>query len=338
MSIAPLMMDLHGTVLSAEEKELLAHPLVGGVILFSRNYESVEQLELLVKQVRAATNKRLLISVDHEGGRVQRFKGEFTTLPALATLYDASDDEEEFSILSHHHGWLMASELRSVDIDFSFAPVLDLNYGVSNVIGDRSFHRQPHIVSRLAVDYIEGMREAGMASTGKHFPGHGAVVADSHVDIPKDNRSFDEIWGEDVIPFATLINKGLDAVMPAHVIYTEVDNKPAGFSKIWLQDILRTKLSFKGVIFSDDLSMEGASVAGGFAERAEAAMIAGCDMALVCNNRVGVIDVLDNASIKQSKESAARLERMCGKPFMNRSALLNTKQWSEVVHEIVAIA
>jgi len=338
MSIAPLMLDLQNTQLSGEEKELLDHPLTGGVILFTRNYESLEQLEYLVKQIRASTKRDILIAVDHEGGRVQRFREEFTSLPALAKLYESSDDEKTLLQLSHHHGWLMASELRAMDIDFSFAPVLDLNYGVSEVIGDRAFHRQPSIVATLAMSYIEGMREAGMASTGKHFPGHGAVVADSHIDIPTDNRSFDDIWHEDMIPFTKLIAEGLDAIMPAHVIYPEVDSNPAGFSSIWLQDILRKKLSFDGVIFSDDLSMEGASVAGGFVERAEAAMEAGCDMVLVCNNRAGAIEVIDKAQIKQSDASALRLNRMKGRSFMNRSALLDTKQWSEAVDNLTSLA
>ena len=337
MSIAPLMLDLQDTVLSAEEKELLAHPLTGGVILFTRNYESIEQLEYLVKQIRRSTPRQLLIAVDHEGGRVQRFREEFTTLPALAKLYEASDNEQTFLQLSHHHGWLMASELRAVDVDFSFAPVLDLNYGVSEVIGDRAFHRQPETVSTLAIEYIKGMREAGMASTGKHFPGHGAVAADSHIDIPIDKRSFDEIWTQDMQPFAELIKKGLDAIMPAHVIYPNIDKQPAGFSSIWLQEILRQKLAFDGVIFSDDLSMQGASFIGGFTERAEAALAAGCDMVLVCNDRKGAIEVMDNANIKQSDQSTQRLQRMQGRSFMNRSALLDTKQWVETADAMRSI-
>jgi beta-N-acetylhexosaminidase len=337
MNIAPLMLDLKGTVLSAEEKELLAHPLTGGVILFTRNYASVEQLASLVEQIRVSASKDVLIAVDHEGGRVQRFRDGFTTLPALAKLYDASDDEQSVLQLSHHHGWLMASELRAVDVDFSFAPVLDLNYGVSEVIGDRAFHRQPEIVSSLAMEYIRGMAAAGMASTGKHFPGHGAVVADSHHEIPVDERSFDAIWQQDIQPFAALIKTGLDAIMPAHVIYSDVDKQPAGFSSLWLRDILRQKLAFNGVIFSDDLSMKGASVVGGYAERAEAAMAAGCDMILVCNDRKGVIDVMDNATIKQNNASSLRLEAMKGRSAMNRSALLDTKQWVETVEAVIAV-
>jgi beta-N-acetylhexosaminidase len=268
---------------------------------------------------------------------VQRFREEFTTLPALAKLYEASDNEQTFLQLSHHHGWLMASELRAVDVDFSFAPVLDLNYGVSEVIGDRAFHRQPETVASLAIEYIKGMREAGMASTGKHFPGHGAVVADSHTDIPIDERSFDEIWNQDIQPFAKLIKKGLDAIMPAHVIYSAVDKHPAGFSSYWLEEILRQKLAFNGVIFSDDLSMQGASVVGGFTERAEAAIEAGCDMVLVCNDRKGAIEVIDKANIKQNNKSSQRLELMKGRSFMNRSALLDTKQWAETADAITSI-
>lgn len=334
MSIAPVMIDLEGLELSKEESELLNHPLTGGIIFFSRNYESVEQLSALIKAVRNATDKELLIAVDHEGGRVQRFRAEFTELPAIASL--AKSDNPTQSAFSH--GWLMASEVRAMGIDFSFAPVLDINYGVSGVIGDRSFNRDPQVISKLANEYIHGMREAGMASTGKHFPGHGAVVEDSHHEIPVDRRSKKEIWQEDIIPFADLIKQGLDAVMPAHVIYENLDKNPAGFSPYWLKQVLRDELKFDGVIFSDDLTMEGASVVGDYADRANAATTAGCDMVLVCNNRAGAIQVLDKAKITQTKESANRLQRMIGKPFMNRSALLDSKRWAESVDEITHLA
>jgi len=333
MAIAPLMLDLHGIELSSEEKDLLQHPMTGGVIFFTRNYESIEQLSVLVEQVRLAANKPLLISVDHEGGRVQRFRSEFTQLPPIASLSDNSQPEK----MSYSHGWLMAAEVRAMGIDFSFAPVLDINYGVSEVIGDRSFNEDPKVISLLAKEYIKGMREAGMASTGKHFPGHGAVTEDSHLEIPVDKRSREEIWQKDIVPFVALIEEGLDAVMPAHVIYSEVDDKPAGFSRYWLQQVLRDELNFEGVIFSDDLTMEGASVMGGYPERAEAAMEAGCDMVLVCNNRKGAIEVIDQARINQSEQSAQRLMRMQGQPFMNRSALLDTKRWAEVVDEITVM-
>ena len=333
MNIAPLMLDFDGIELSEEEKELLHHPLTGGVIFFTRNYESTEQLSALVDSIRTIVKKPLLICVDHEGGRVQRFKPEFTQLPAVGKICEHDNPEQ----LSFQHGWLMAAEVRAMGIDFSFAPVLDIDYGVSEVIGDRSFNQSPKIISLLASEYIKGMRDAGMASTGKHFPGHGAVTEDSHHEIPVDKRSREEIWQSDIIPFAQLINEGLDAVMPAHVIYSEIDDKPAGFSPYWLQEVLRKELNFEGVIFSDDLTMEGASVMGGYPERAEAAMEAGCDMVLVCNNRQGVIEVIDHANIKQSPQSAKRLVRMQGKPFMNRSALLDTRRWAEVVEEVTAI-
>ncbi len=333
MAIAPLMLDLHGIELSKEEIELLQHPLTGGIILFGRNYESTEQLSVLVDSIRKSANKPFLISVDHEGGRVQRFKSEFTRLPAVAKISEYDHARQR----AYHHGWLMAAELRAMDIDFSFAPVLDVNYGVSEVIGDRSFHKEPQTISLLAKEYISGMHDAGMASTGKHFPGHGAVAEDSHHDIPIDRRTRDEIWENDILPFAELIEAGLDAVMPAHIIYEKLDDKPAGFSAYWLQEVLRKQLNFAGVIFSDDLSMQGASVMGGYAERAEAAMQAGCDMILLCNNREGAIDVLDHANIKQGSTSAQRLDRMRGKSFMNRSALLDTRRWAEAVEDISAI-
>ncbi len=334
MAISPLMLDLEGIALSSEEKELLEHPLIGGVIFFTRNFESVEQLKVLVDEVRSASKQPLLISVDHEGGRVQRFRSEFTVLPPIASL----SDNEQAEVNAYAHGWLMAAEVRSMDIDFSFAPVLDVNYGVSEVIGDRSFNKDPQVISLLASEYIKGMREAGMASTGKHFPGHGAVTEDSHLQIPRDHRSREDIWKTDIVPFSKLIKEGLDAVMPAHVIYSEVDDKPAGFSPYWLQQVLRGELNFDGVIFSDDLTMEGASVMGGYPERAEAAMEAGCDMILVCNNRKGAIEVLDHANIKQSKKSAQRLMRMQGQPSMNRSALLDSKRWAETVDKMTALA
>lgn len=340
MPIAPLMLDLEGTVLTPEEKELLQHPYCGGLIFFSRNYESVEQLQILIEAVRAAAPADFLISVDHEGGRVQRFREGFTRLPALAKLYEQSEDEPAALRAAHHHAWLMASELRVMGVDFSFAPVLDLNYGVSEVIGDRAFHSNANIVSKMAAAYVTGMHEAGMAATGKHFPGHGAVVADSHLEIPIDERGIEALSSADMCPFEHLIQQGLDAIMPAHVVYPEIDSQPAGFSSVWLQDILRNQLGFDGVIFSDDLNMEGASFAGNYAQRAETAILAGCDMVLVCNNRAGVIQVMDEANIDLSSErsvrSMKRLERMKGRHYMNRSALLDTQRWSEIESELSA--
>lgn len=339
MPIGNLMMDLTGTDLSAEEVDLLAHPAIGGVIFFTRNYESVQQLTALVKLVRMAAQRPLLLAVDHEGGRVQRFRKQFTRLPAIAKLGEQyAQDPLAARQLAYRMGWLMAAEVRAVDIDISFAPVLDLNYGVSQVIGDRAFHQNPEIVTELAGAYISGMREAGMASTGKHFPGHGFVEADSHLAIPLDLRTKEQIMQADVLPFARLIQQGLNAVMPAHVIYEQVDTQPAGFSRIWLQAILRGQLGFEGVIFSDDLSMEAAGVVGGYAERAEAALAAGCDMILACNQRAGIIEILDKVKLHTSEASTKRLHGMLGKSCINRSALLEQSYWQQTVAEISHLA
>lgn len=339
MTIGCVMLDLEGTELQAEERKLLQHPAVGGLIYFSRNFESVEQITALSAAVRKAAGKPLLIAVDHEGGRVQRFRDGFTRLPPIASLgRHYADDPLQATQAARKAGWLMAAEVRAVGIDFSFAPVLDLDYGSSGVIGDRAFHRDTRIVSALAQAYIEGMREAGMAATGKHFPGHGWVKADSHLEIPRDERPAQQIMAEDMQPFCELFKGGLDAVMPAHVIYEQVDSQPAGFSKVWLQDVLRQQLQFDGVIFSDDLSMEGASVAGGYAQRADRALEAGCDMVLACNNRAGVIDILEHAQLQVTEASSQRLERMRGKPFMNRSALLEQDYWQMAVDEVSMLA
>ncbi|MDD5394742.1 MAG: beta-N-acetylhexosaminidase [Thiothrix sp.] len=338
MTIGPVMLDIQGTELSADDAALLSNPLVGGLIFFTRNYVSPTQIADLSQAVREAAGHDILLAVDHEGGRVQRFRHDFTRLPPLAKLgAKYEDDPLEALQLAHSAGWLMAAEVRAVGIDFSFAPVLDLDFGGSQVIGDRAFHRCPEVVTILAGAYIEGMREAGMASTGKHFPGHGWVQADSHLAIPRDNRQRCAIMEEDVYPFKTLFKHGLDAVMPAHVIYENVDDQPAGFSSVWLQDILRGELGFDGVIFSDDLSMEGASVAGGYAARAEAALAAGCDMVLACNNRAGALEILEKAKLQPSAASTQRLQRMCGKPFMNRSALLEQQYWRESVEQVTAL-
>jgi beta-N-acetylhexosaminidase len=333
------MLDIQGTVLDPEDVDLLQNPMVGGLILFTRNYASAQQVTELVQAIREAAAGDILLAVDHEGGRVQRFRPEFTRLPPVAALGSQyGDDPLEARRLARLAGWLMAAEVRAVGVDFSFAPVLDLDFGVSRVIGDRSFNRQPEVVTDLAGAYIGGMRAAGMASTGKHFPGHGFVEADSHLDIPRDSRSLTAIMQEDVLPFRQLMEQGLDAVMPAHVIYGQVDSRPAGFSPVWLQEILRGELGFNGVIFSDDLSMEGASVAGGYAARAEAALVAGCDMILACNNRAGAKEILDKADLNVPEASSQRLERMRGQPFMNRSALLEDGYWRMAVESVTALA
>ncbi|WP_245756568.1 beta-N-acetylhexosaminidase [Amphritea atlantica] len=287
-----LMLDIAGLSLTEDDKSLLKNPQVGGLILFSRNYHSPQQLSDLIQEVRLCA-PQLLIAVDQEGGRVQRFRDGFTRLPpmsVLGTLY--SQDRDNAVTVATELGWLMAAELISYGIDISFAPVLDLDFGVSQVIGDRAFSGSPETVTALAGAFIDGMRQAGMASTGKHFPGHGWVVADSHLDVPVDERSLEEIEAQDLIPFTRLIQQGLDAVMPAHVIYRQVDDRPAGFSSYWIGQRLRAGMQFDGVVFSDDLTMEGASVAGSFEARAAQALDAGCDMLLVCNNRSAALQVL----------------------------------------------
>lgn len=287
-----VMLDIDGTHLTDEDKELLRHPLVGGLILFSRNYESREQLQQLVQAIRAERND-ILLAVDHEGGRVQRFRDGFTAIPPMAALGQQYNDNPEFALDGATLlGQLMAAELLDFDIDISFAPVLDLDDDKSTIIGNRSFHQKAAAVTALAGAFIDGMQLAGMAATGKHFPGHGSVVADSHLELPTDPRSLVDIMKHDVIPFAELAHR-LQGIMPAHIVYPAVDNQPAGFSHIWLQDILREQLGFQGVIFSDDLGMAGAAIAGSFAERAEAALLAGCDMVLACNDRAGAVEVIE---------------------------------------------
>lgn len=323
------MLDLEGTELTGEENEILQHPLVGGVILFTRNFTSVEQVTRLVKEIHAVREPRLLISVDHEGGRVQRFREGFSSLPAaghFGKVYD--QDPRKAMVLAEKAGWLMAAELRAVEIDFSFAPVLDVDAGVSEVIGDRAFHHDEKVIVELAHAYMKGMEHAGMAATGKHFPGHGHVAADSHVDIPVDNREYNDIYAHDIIPFKRMIHHGLAAIMPAHVIYSNVDKMPAGFSKVWLQDVLRKRLGFQGVIFSDDLDMKGASVIGdSYTERAIAALEAGCDMVLICNNRKAALEVLENLPDNNDPVAHIRLARMHGRKHMTMKQLHSTREW-----------
>lgn len=330
------MLDLQGTELTAAEADILRHPSVGGVILFTRNYENLEQLSTLVGAIHALRDPHLLIGVDHEGGRVQRFREGFTRLPAtrrFGSLYDRH--QHRARELTMEAGWLMASELRSVGIDFSFAPVLDLDLGRCEVIGDRAFHSEAEVVYQLCHAYIKGMAEAGMAAVGKHFPGHGYVQEDSHVAIPVDHRDFDTLYQHDMLPYRKLVRDSLAAIMPAHVIYDRIDSTPAGFSRRWLQDILRQQLQFQGVIFSDDLNMQGASVAGArFSERAQAAVAAGCDIILACNNRDGALDILDNFSFQDDPVRQLRVARMHGRHAISRHELTRSRRWHTAVEQI----
>lgn len=284
MSLGRVVVDIAGTELTGDECDLLRHPEVGGLILFSRNFSSRAQLRALTASIRALRHPGLLITVDHEGGRVQRFREGYTRLPAMRALGAAyAADHERGLDLARSEGYLLALELLEDGVDLSFTPVLDLDFGRSEVIGDRAFSDDPGVIAAVAGALIEGLRAAGMASVGKHFPGHGWAEADSHVAIPVDERKRASIEEIDLAPYRALIPKGLAAIMPAHVIYPQVDDKPAGFSRVWLKQILREGLGFDGLIFSDDLTMEGASAAGGVIERARAALDAGCDMVLVCN-------------------------------------------------------
>jgi beta-N-acetylhexosaminidase len=311
MKAGAVMLDVVGLELAAEEKERLRHPATGGVILFARNFESPRQLLALTKDIRAG-RPELLIAVDHEGGRVQRFKEGFTRIPPMRLLGQRWEaDPGAARGLAEAIGYVIALELRRTGVDFSFAPVLDVDFGSSSVIGDRAFSEEPSVIAALAGAFTSGLSSGGMASVGKHFPGHGYAVADSHVAVPVDDRAFEAIDAADLHPYRELIARGLGGVMPAHVIYPKVDEKPAGYSKVWLQDILRTHLGFDGMIFSDDLSMEGAKVAGGPAARALAAIDAGCDMVLLCNAPDAAPAVLE--ALKERSPEPRRLALMRGR-------------------------
>ncbi|HSD96701.1 MAG TPA: beta-N-acetylhexosaminidase [Sulfuricaulis sp.] len=339
MSLGPVMLDVEGLALSAIERERLKHPLVGGVILFARNYQSPEQVEALVRDIHSLRTPRLLVAVDHEGGRVQRFRDGFTSLPPLRHLGNIYDENPKRARrLAETSGWLMATELRAVDVDFSFAPVLDLDRGVSQVIGDRAFHSLPEAVADLAHAYMRGMHRAGMAATGKHFPGHGAVEADSHVALPVDDRLLVDIMAEDVVPFERMIHYGLEGIMPAHVIFTCVDAQPAGFSSTWIRKILRGQLEFQGVVFSDDLSMEGAKGAGDVVARAKLALSAGCDMVLVCNDPAAADQVLAGLGHYDDPVSHLRLVRMHGRENPTREQLALDQAYLDAVRAVTGIA
>lgn len=333
------MLDLRGTSLADDERELLRHPLVGGIILFSRNYTDPLQISLLCTEIHSLRSPPLLIAVDHEGGRVQRFRDRFTVLPPCHYFGEEYNENSIHGVdLAEQAGWLMAVELLAVGVDFSFAPVLDLDKGLSHVIGDRAFHRKPDLVTVLARGFMRGMKQAGMAAVGKHFPGHGSVREDSHHEVPLDKRRYEDIYMSDLLPFERLINSGLPAIMPAHVIYPEVDERPAGFSKRWLGDILRQQLGFQGVIFSDDICMEGAGVVGNHMDRTQAALDAGCDMVLICHDPEAAKKVVNELEYNPHPVSQARLMRMHGRAQIGSfDELQQDEKWQSVSRQIGAL-
>ena len=327
MTLGPLMIDLQGTELAPEEREMLQHPLVGSVILFTRNYIDPEQLARLVQAIHAARTPPLAIAVDHEGGRVQRFRNGFSLLPAMRRIGHEFDAARESGLqLARELGWLMAAELRACGVDLSFAPVVDLDYGVNKAIGDRALHAHAAAVGELAVAYMHGMRDAGMMATAKHFPGHGAVVADSHLSLPVDRRSLADLTN-DLQPYRHLIANGLPGVMMAHVLFPEIDAAPAGFSAYWVQDVLRRDLGFKGLVFSDDLSMQGAAVVGDIVVRASRALAAGCDVLPVCNDRAAVAQLLDRLHAEPDPAAQLRRVRMKGHGKQDSHTLYASADW-----------
>ncbi len=339
MALGPLMVGVAGLALSDEERELLRHPVIGGVILFTRNYADLEQLQALVADIRSLRQPPLLVAVDHEGGRVQRFQTGFTRLPALRHLGHLYDrDTRRAKHYAQLSGWLMAAELRAVGIDMSFAPVLDLDRGTSVVIGDRAFHTDPEAVADLAHAYMIGMDMAGMAATAKHFPGHGTAAADSHQAVVTDHRPWEDIVSEDMLPFERMVNFGIAAIMVAHIIYPRVDTKPAGFSRYWIHEVLRQRLGFQGAIISDDIGMVGAAGVGGLVERAHAALEAGCDLVLLCNELAEIPAVIDAMGNQSNPAGQLRLARMHGRGRIERAHLRLEPIWHEALQALADYA
>ena len=335
MALGPLMADITGTDLDVEDREILCHPLVGGVILFTRNYQDPDQLADLVKALHALRSPPLLVAVDQEGGRVQRFRAGFTELPPPRLFGKIHDrDPKEAARMAELSAWLMAAELRASDVDLSFAPVVDLDHGLSSVIGDRAFHADPAVVAELARAWVLGMRRAGMGACAKHFPGHGGVQGDSHHMLPVDGRDLDAVRHQDLLPYQRLMRLDLPAVMMAHVVFEQVDSLPASLSRRWIGGELRGSLRFEGAVFCDDLSMRGAERAGDYLDRARAALAAGCDMLPVCNSREGVIAILDGLKEEANPMSQWRLARLHGRNSLSWAALQQSVEWRHARHAI----
>ena len=332
MSLGPVMLDIDGTRLTPADRELLREPAVGGVILFTRNFQSVEQIGELVADIRALRRPPLLIAVDHEGGRVQRFRDGFTRIPPMRTIgREYRNDPDHAGQLARMAGWLIGTELRSVGIDLCFAPCVDLDWGVSEIIGDRAFHADPQVVADLAVAFSRGLRSAGMAAVAKHFPGHGAVVADSHLKLPVDRREYGDVL-DDMRPYERLISaSAVAAVMMAHIVYAEIDDEPSGFSRYWIETELRRRLGFDGAVFSDDLSMAATRDYGTMPERANKALAAGCDMVIICNDRSAARRAVSALAGYSNPLSLVRLARLHGTGGASREAMRASDEWQAAV-------
>ena len=333
MTLGPVMLNIEDCELSQDDRRRLTHPQTGGIVLFTRNYQSREQLSELCREIHSLRDPPLVITVDHEGGRVQRFRDGFQALPAMGRLGDLYDQDADEAIrLAEVFAWIMAAELRHYDIDLSFAPVLDIGNPNSSVIGDRAFHRDPEAVCRLANAWIRGMRAAGMEAVGKHFPGHGSVAGDSHHVVPFDGREFSEIEALDLVPFRRVIATHLTGILMAHVVYDRIDENSAGYSRHWIETVLRGQLGFEGIVFTDDLNMAGAESVGDFPARARKALDAGCDILLVCNNADGADQVLDSLQGYSNPVSQLRLIRLHGQAAAKD--LFTSRQWRHACTEL----
>ena len=335
MSLGSIMVDCAGTALTAEDRNLLRQPAVAGVILLPRNYADPAQLTALTAEIAALREPALLIAVDQEGGRVQRCRDGFTRLPAAAHFGQIYAHDPQAALAQcESAGWVMAAELRAVGVDFSFAPVLDVECGISQVIGDRGFADHPTAVSALATAWRRGVQRAGMIAVGKHFPGHGSVAADSHLALPIDDRPLLALTQHDLLPFQHLIAHGLEAVMPAHVVYPQIDAQPAGFSAVWLREILRNQLNFQGIIFSDDLNMAAANAGGDYVARAQAAAAAGCDLLLICNNRPAAAQIVAAFNAHPAIPRTIALHGRAG--ALNWQQLHDSSDWQHALRQLAA--
>lgn len=330
-----LIIGLEAHTLDAADRARIAAPQVSGVILFSRNFADRDQVTTLIDDIRGEREDPFIVCVDQEGGPVQRFRDGFSALPPLARLGELHDRDPRTAVTrAEEHAWLMASEMRAIGVDLSFAPVLDLARG-NRAIGERAFHADPQVVSELAQGYLRGMRLAGMAATIKHFPGHGSVAEDTHFDSAVDARTLDELRATDLVPFADAIASGAEAVMMAHVAYPAVDARPAGYSRVWIEDVLRGELGFRGLVFGDDIGMAAAGSVGGMAARIEAHLLAGCDLLLACSP--AIVDEAIHACAHALPCEPARLARLQGEVAQTWDALARNPQRDEFAARLAAL-